>query len=385
VLQRRRHRALPALRGGRPAHVRPAPGGGPDPRRGAARAARGRGHGAGLPGDRSPFPEGELHGVIEVVEVDELISRDVTRIIVRDPERRRGRVHRARPPARPGRRQLRHRLHRLARHRAPRASTRPTGWPRVARAWASTPPTCSRWATAATTSRCWTWAGPRRGDGPRPAEVSLDRADAVTGSLAEGRPRRRAGPLVRLRSPLLPLPGRGVPGPGVGVPRTASLGALDGAGWGHAAVRPRARVPHRARRRDVKQLNPFTGTEVWTVPGRGNRPLGLAHPDPRPLDPDAAGAHCAFCEAATTRPRRRSRASSHRRQRRHETLYGRPGGADVRHRRGVPARAEPVRDPQLRVLAPNYGYTLPVRVAGAAPRLPGLAGGPRARPERHRT
>ena len=37
----------------------------------------------------------------------------------------------------------------------------------------------------------------------------------------------------------------------------------------------------------LKQLNPFTGTEVWTVPGRGNRPLGIAHPDPRPLDPDA--------------------------------------------------------------------------------------------------
>ncbi len=22
----------------------------------------------------------------------------------------------------------------------------------------------------------------------------------------------------------------------------------------------------------VKQVNPFTGTQVWTVPGRGNRP-----------------------------------------------------------------------------------------------------------------
>ena len=24
----------------------------------------------------------------------------------------------------------------------------------------------------------------------------------------------------------------------------------------------------------IKQVNPFTGTEVWTVPGRGNRPIG---------------------------------------------------------------------------------------------------------------
>jgi galactose-1-phosphate uridylyltransferase len=46
----------------------------------------------------------------------------------------------------------------------------------------------------------------------------------------------------------------------------------------------------------VKQINPFTGTEVWTVPGRGNRPLGttIAHPDP--IDPAAFGTYCAFCE-----------------------------------------------------------------------------------------
>ena len=46
----------------------------------------------------------------------------------------------------------------------------------------------------------------------------------------------------------------------------------------------------------VKQRNPFTGTEVWTVPGRGNRPLGMAHPEPQPLDPADHGRHCAFCE-----------------------------------------------------------------------------------------
>lgn len=46
----------------------------------------------------------------------------------------------------------------------------------------------------------------------------------------------------------------------------------------------------------VKQLNPFTGTEVWTVPGRGNRPLGVRVADPQPLSPDEHGRHCAFCE-----------------------------------------------------------------------------------------
>lgn len=45
----------------------------------------------------------------------------------------------------------------------------------------------------------------------------------------------------------------------------------------------------------VKQLNPFSGTEVWTVAGRGNRPLGIARPQPQPLDPADHGRHCAFC------------------------------------------------------------------------------------------
>ncbi|WP_197721380.1 DUF4921 family protein [Arachnia propionica] len=46
----------------------------------------------------------------------------------------------------------------------------------------------------------------------------------------------------------------------------------------------------------VKQVGPLTGTEVWTVPGRGNRPLGLQRPEPHPIDETAHGTHCAFCE-----------------------------------------------------------------------------------------
>ncbi len=46
----------------------------------------------------------------------------------------------------------------------------------------------------------------------------------------------------------------------------------------------------------VKQQNLLTGTEVWTVPGRGNRPLSAPHPDPRPIDHSQDGCHCAFCE-----------------------------------------------------------------------------------------
>lgn len=46
----------------------------------------------------------------------------------------------------------------------------------------------------------------------------------------------------------------------------------------------------------IKQVNPFSGTQVWTVPGRGNRPLGIHHPDPQPLRSEDHGRWCAFCE-----------------------------------------------------------------------------------------
>lgn len=45
----------------------------------------------------------------------------------------------------------------------------------------------------------------------------------------------------------------------------------------------------------VKQINPFTGTEVWTVPGRGHRPVDHPPGEVLPVDPHAAEAYCAFC------------------------------------------------------------------------------------------
>ncbi|MCD4548858.1 DUF4921 family protein [Schaalia sp. lx-260] len=45
----------------------------------------------------------------------------------------------------------------------------------------------------------------------------------------------------------------------------------------------------------VKQRNLLTGTEVWTVPGRGNRPLSTASSKPDPIDHSSDGHHCAFC------------------------------------------------------------------------------------------
>lgn len=45
----------------------------------------------------------------------------------------------------------------------------------------------------------------------------------------------------------------------------------------------------------VKQVNPITGTRVWTVPGRGNRPLAQPTQDARPLEPGDRTHFCAFC------------------------------------------------------------------------------------------
>lgn len=45
----------------------------------------------------------------------------------------------------------------------------------------------------------------------------------------------------------------------------------------------------------VKQRNPFTGTQVWTMPGRGKRPLPKTLDDPAPLPPGGGVPGCAFC------------------------------------------------------------------------------------------
>ncbi|WP_082767613.1 DUF4921 family protein [Dietzia cinnamea] len=50
----------------------------------------------------------------------------------------------------------------------------------------------------------------------------------------------------------------------------------------------------------VKQVNPFTDTQVWTVPGRAHRPIEHAPGSVVAVDPTEPEAHCAFC---TTRLR----------------------------------------------------------------------------------
>ena len=43
----------------------------------------------------------------------------------------------------------------------------------------------------------------------------------------------------------------------------------------------------------IKQLNPFSDTEVWTVPGRANRPLEVVPQNTGPVG--ELGRHCSFC------------------------------------------------------------------------------------------
>ncbi|OLO61434.1 DUF4921 family protein, partial [Actinomyces oris] len=47
----------------------------------------------------------------------------------------------------------------------------------------------------------------------------------------------------------------------------------------------------------VKQISPFTGTEVWTVPGRANRPISHPVAEVRPLEEADRTHSCAFCAA----------------------------------------------------------------------------------------
>ena len=112
----------------------------------------------------------------------------------------------------------------------------------------------------------------------------------------------------------------------------------------------------------VKQLNPFTGTEVWTVAGRGNRPMSVVLPDPVPLDPAQHGRYCSFCEKRyLDTPPEKSR------------VIRQPDGTWETHYR-TPAEelfsttAEFRRVPNLfEILSydywhANYGYELPARV-----------------------
>ncbi|AZA11718.1 hypothetical protein CGERO_07090 [Corynebacterium gerontici] len=101
----------------------------------------------------------------------------------------------------------------------------------------------------------------------------------------------------------------------------------------------------------IKQINPFSGTEVWTVPGRGNRPLTQPKADTKILEPHDHTTFCAFCsERVFETPPEKSRISEGKIFRvRPEQL---DGSADFRR---VPNLFEIVTYDYWRE---NYGYTM---------------------------
>lgn len=107
----------------------------------------------------------------------------------------------------------------------------------------------------------------------------------------------------------------------------------------------------------VKQVSPFTGTQVWTVPGRGNRPLAQPTMDPTPLGEHDFTHRCAFCEATPlATPPEKSRLV--RRNGEWHTLHGLLPGGLREHRaefRRVPNLFEIV---SYEYWAKNYGFTM---------------------------
>ena len=130
----------------------------------------------------------------------------------------------------------------------------------------------------------------------------------------------------------------------------------------------------------IKQISPFTGTEVWTVPGRGNRPISHPVAEVHPLTPAERTRACAFCPAHYTEtPPEKSR------------IVARPDG-DFEQIDALPASAlfdtvaEFRRVPNLfEILSydywhANHGYEIP----DAAIDTSGLAGSGTLTPEEHR-
>ena len=113
----------------------------------------------------------------------------------------------------------------------------------------------------------------------------------------------------------------------------------------------------------VKQLNPFSATEVWTVAGRGNRPLGTSLPPPVPLNPEQHGRYCPFCEHRylETPPEKSRMVRQDDGSRR--ISYGTTAEelfASTAEFRRVPNLFEIL---SYQYWHANYGYTLPARVA----------------------
>lgn len=106
----------------------------------------------------------------------------------------------------------------------------------------------------------------------------------------------------------------------------------------------------------IKQINPFSGTEVWTVPGRANRPLEVAPTNPQPLE--EVGRTCVFCaDRILETPPEKSRIVRHN------------DDATIKYAAAVDDLAEPWEFRRVANLfeivsfnywVHNYGYKMPI-------------------------
>lgn len=113
----------------------------------------------------------------------------------------------------------------------------------------------------------------------------------------------------------------------------------------------------------IKQVNPFTGTEVWAVPGRGAKPAAneLTR-SANVLTPDDFTGHCSFCEQRMFEtPPEKSRLIQDEHGRYHECLDVAPEDYDATQWlfRRVPNLFEIV---TVKYWKQNYAYTLPKEV-----------------------
>lgn len=112
----------------------------------------------------------------------------------------------------------------------------------------------------------------------------------------------------------------------------------------------------------VKQINPLSGTEVWTVPGRGHRPIAGAASAPGPIDHSHDGAHCAFCSLRylETPPEKARLIRTSAGWERRDFLPARDLGATTAEFRRVPNLFEIL---SLNYWRANYGFRMPAHAA----------------------
>ncbi|OJV59549.1 MAG: DUF4921 domain-containing protein [Cellulomonas sp. 73-145] len=116
----------------------------------------------------------------------------------------------------------------------------------------------------------------------------------------------------------------------------------------------------------VKQVSPLTGTTVWTLPGRANRPLPDVPAQRSPVDPARADALCAFCpDRYTETPPEKARLVCDPEPRLVEHVAAAALGETVAEVRRIPNLYEILSVDYWRA---NHGYVVPADVADRAAR-----------------